>query len=76
MTDPKVIHPASQNRIDLLNHFLYRPADMLPEDPISLPGASVVRIDSGKITDWADYYDGLTARRTALAAHFTEWVEY
>ena len=26
-------------------------------------------------TDWADYYDGLTSRRTAVAAHFTEWLE-
>ena len=32
MADPKVVHPAAQNRIDFLNHFLYRPADMLPED--------------------------------------------
>ena len=44
--------------------------------PISIAGVSVVRTDNGKIADWADYYDGLTARRTALAAHFTEWVEY
>src|SRR6266404_5305990 len=29
-----------------------------------------------KITDWADYYDGLTSRRAALASYFTEWVEY
>jgi steroid delta-isomerase-like uncharacterized protein len=43
--------------------------------PISLHGNSIVRIEDGKITDWTDYYDGLTARRTALAAHFTEWVE-
>ena len=43
--------------------------------PISLHGASIVRIENGKITDWADYYDGLTSRRTALAAHFEEWVE-
>lgn len=42
---------------------------------VSLHGASIVRIDNGKITDWADYYDGLTSRRTALASHFTEWVE-
>lgn len=35
--------------------------------PISLPGVSIVRIDNGKIVDWADYYDGLTSRRTALA---------
>jgi hypothetical protein len=43
--------------------------------PISLHGASIVRIENGKITDWTDYYDGLTSRRTALAAHFEEWVE-
>jgi ketosteroid isomerase-like protein len=43
--------------------------------PISLHGASIVRIENGKITDWADYYDGLASRRTALAAHFTEGVE-
>jgi SnoaL-like polyketide cyclase len=44
--------------------------------PISITGVSIVRTDNGKIADWADYYDGLTSRRTALAAHFTEWVEY
>jgi PAS domain S-box-containing protein len=44
--------------------------------PISIAGASIVRTDNGKVADWADYYDGLTSRRTALAAHFTEWVEY
>ena len=38
-------------------------------------GASIVRIENGKITDWADYYDGLTSRRTALASFFTEWIE-
>ena len=44
--------------------------------PISLAGVSIVRIIDGKIADWADYYDGLTSRRTALVAHFTEWIEY
>ena len=44
--------------------------------PISITGVSIVRTDNGTIADWADYYDGLTSRRTALAAHFTEWVEY
>ena len=44
--------------------------------PISIAGVSVVRTDKGMIADWADYYDGLTSRRTVLAAHFTEWVEY
>jgi len=42
--------------------------------PVSLHGASIVRTDDGKITDWPDYYDGLTSRRTALASYFTEWV--
>jgi steroid delta-isomerase-like uncharacterized protein len=41
--------------------------------PISLHGASIVRIESGRITGWSDYYDGLASRRTALASHFTEW---
>ena len=44
--------------------------------PISLAGVSIARIREGKIADWADYYDGLTSRRTALAAHFTEWIDY
>src|SRR5712691_4213349 len=44
--------------------------------PISIAGVSIVRTSDGKIADLADYYDGLTSRRTALAAHFTEWVEY
>jgi steroid delta-isomerase-like uncharacterized protein len=42
---------------------------------VSLQGVSIVRTDNGKITDWAEYYDGLTSRRTALASYFTEWVE-
>jgi steroid delta-isomerase-like uncharacterized protein len=42
---------------------------------VSLYGVSVVRTKNGKITEWSDYYDGLTSRRTALAAHFEEWVE-
>jgi steroid delta-isomerase-like uncharacterized protein len=40
--------------------------------PISIAGVSIVRTDNGTIADWADYYDGLTSRRTALAAHCTE----
>jgi ketosteroid isomerase-like protein len=43
--------------------------------PVSLRGASILRIQDGKIIDWADYYDGLTSRRTSLASYFTEWVE-
>jgi steroid delta-isomerase-like uncharacterized protein len=42
---------------------------------VSLPAASIVQVENGKITDWTDYYDGLTARRTALAAYFVEWAE-
>jgi ketosteroid isomerase-like protein len=48
---------------------------LLRKVPVSLHGTSIVRIDHGKITDWSDYYDGLTSRRTALASYFTEWVE-
>jgi hypothetical protein len=36
---------------------------------------SVVRTNNGLITDWSEYYDGLTFRRTSLASYFTEWVE-
>jgi ketosteroid isomerase-like protein len=43
--------------------------------PISLHGASIVRIENGRIKEWSDYYDGLNSRRTALAAHFEEWIE-
>ena len=39
-------------------------------------GIPMTRSRNGEITDWADYYDGLTARRSALAARFTEWIEY
>jgi hypothetical protein len=43
--------------------------------PVSLQGTSIVRIRNCKIMEWEDYYDGLTARRAALASYFTEWVE-
>ena len=42
---------------------------------ISLHGASIVRIEDGKIKEWSDYYDGLKSRRIALRAHFPEWIE-
>jgi len=48
---------------------------LLLKVPVSVHGTSIVRTHNRKITDWADYYDGLTSRRTALGAHFTEWVE-
>jgi hypothetical protein len=44
--------------------------------PVSVQGVSVVRIRKGSITEWSDYYDGLTSRRTALTSYFTEWIEY
>ena len=40
--------------------------------PISLRGASIVRIEHGKIVRWSDYYNGLNARRTALASYFID----
>jgi hypothetical protein len=42
---------------------------------VSIAGVSVVRLKEGLITHWTDYYDGLTARRTALGAYFTDWIE-
>ena len=44
--------------------------------PITVQGVSIVRMDSRRISDWADYYDGLTSRRTRLGDYFTEWIEY
>jgi ketosteroid isomerase-like protein len=43
--------------------------------PISLQGSTIVRIENGRIVQWSDYYDRNSARRTNLAAFFTEWVE-
>jgi steroid delta-isomerase-like uncharacterized protein len=42
---------------------------------VSVQGVSIVQVENGNIAGWADYYDGLTSRRTALAAHFEEWVD-
>jgi hypothetical protein len=42
---------------------------------VSLHGASIVCIEGGRIKEWVDYYDRLKSRRTALADHFTEWIE-
>jgi ketosteroid isomerase-like protein len=49
--------------------------NVLRDVPVSLEGVSVVQARKGKITEWSDYYDGLTSRRTALASCFTEWIE-
>jgi len=51
-------------------------AGLSRRDPVTLGGVSIARIDEGRIVDWADYYDGLSSRRSALAAHAREWVEY
>jgi ketosteroid isomerase-like protein len=48
----------------------------LRDVPVSLHGVSVIRTSKGKITEWSDYYDGLTSRRTALTSCFTDWIEY
>ena len=41
----------------------------------SLPGVSVVGITGGRISEWSDYYDKITARRSRLADFFNEWIE-
>src|ERR1700721_1855132 len=51
-------------------------AGLIRRIPISIAGVSIVRTDKGTIVDWADYYDGLTSRRTALAAQSREWIEH
>jgi hypothetical protein len=43
--------------------------------PVVLRGASIVQTEGGMITQWTDYYDGPTSRRSALASYFTEWIE-
>jgi steroid delta-isomerase-like uncharacterized protein len=43
---------------------------------ISVRGATVIRVERGRIVEWSDYYDQSSSRRMSLAAHFTEWVEY
>jgi len=62
----------------LLEYSIKEPfyGSMVRNAPVSLRGVSVVQTRKGKIVEWSDYYDGLTSRRTALAAYFTEWVEY
>jgi ketosteroid isomerase-like protein len=44
--------------------------------PISLLGATIARVEKGKIVEWSDYYDQSSSRRMNLAALFTEWIEY
>jgi hypothetical protein len=42
---------------------------------ILLPGAVIVRLEKGKITQWSDYYDSWRSRRSAVAAYITDWLE-
>jgi ketosteroid isomerase-like protein len=44
--------------------------------PVSLHGSTIARVRNGKIVEWSDHYDQSSARRTSLAAFFTEWIEY
>ena len=62
----------------LLEYTIKEPfyGNTLRDVPVSLHGVSVIRISKGKITEWSDYYDGLTSRRTALTSCFTDWIEY
>ena len=62
----------------LLEYTIKEPffGNTLRDVPVSLHGVSVIRTSKGKIIEWSDYYDGLTARRTALTACFTDWIEY
>jgi len=41
MADPKVVHPATQDRIDFRNHDLDGPTDMLTEDLLSFSNSAV-----------------------------------
>ena len=43
--------------------------------PIFLFGATIVRVEKGKIVQWSDYYDQSSFRRMSLGAFFTDWVE-
>jgi ketosteroid isomerase-like protein len=43
---------------------------------IVVRGSTIVRVDSGRVTRWSEYYDKLTSRRYGLAAMFKEWIEY
>lgn len=43
--------------------------------PICVRGASIVRIENGKITQWSDYYDQLQSGRYGLATWLTAWFD-
>ena len=43
--------------------------------PISLFGATIVRVENGGIVEWSDYYDQSSSRRMSLGAFFTDRIE-
>ena len=44
--------------------------------PIDRRGSTIVRVESGRIVQWSDYYDHASSWRTSLGSYFTEWIEY
>jgi hypothetical protein len=43
--------------------------------PICVRGASIVQIESGKITQWSDYYDQLRSGGYGLGTWLTTWFD-
>jgi steroid delta-isomerase-like uncharacterized protein len=44
--------------------------------PISVFGATIIRVQHERIVEWSDYYDQNSSRRMNLVGFFTEWIEY
>jgi ketosteroid isomerase-like protein len=44
--------------------------------PISMFGATIVRVENERIVEWSDYYDQSSSRRASLGAFFTDWIEH
>jgi len=44
--------------------------------PISVLGATIVRVEDERIVQWSDYYDQSSSRRMSLVAFFPDWIEY
>jgi ketosteroid isomerase-like protein len=42
--------------------------------PVSLFGATIVRVENGKIVQWTDYHDQSSSRRMSLPAFFIEGI--
>jgi hypothetical protein len=45
------------------------------EVPICMRGASIVRIENGKITQWSDYYDQLQSGDYGVGTWLTAWMD-